>query len=86
MDKTKFRIIDPQKTGQNIKRLMSEKEVDVTDLQKFFNFAAPQAIYKWLSGQSLPSVDNLYALSGFLETPIDNILVSNSKESSELEK
>ena len=37
-----------------------------TDLQKYFNFEAPQAIYKWQKGQCLPSTDNLFALAVIL--------------------
>ena len=34
-----------------------------------------QAIYKWLSGKSLPSIDNFVILSRLLHTTIEDILV-----------
>ena len=38
----------------------------------------PQAIYKWQRGQSLPSVDNLYALSALLQVPMNEIIIPTS--------
>ena len=42
-------------------RLRLEQGLTVRDVQVFFGFEEPQAIYKWQSGKSLPTVDNLYA-------------------------
>ena len=41
----------------------------------FFGFEEPRAIYKWQKGESLPTVDNLYALGVLFEVPMDQILV-----------
>ena len=67
--------IDLKATGLNIYRLREERGYSVTDLQEYFGFSAPQAIYKWQNGQSLPTVDNLLGLSELLETPVEKILV-----------
>ena len=58
-----FPIIDVQATGANILRLRKLNGLSVKDLQVYFGFEGPQAIYKWQWGQCLPSVDNLFALS-----------------------
>ena len=70
-----FPVIDPAATGQNILRLRLERGLSVRDLQAYFGFEEPQAIYKWQRGKSLPSVDNLYALGALLGVPMDEILV-----------
>ena len=70
-----FPAIDPIATGANIKRLRKECGLTVRDLQSYFGFEEPQAIYKWQRGQSLPTVDNLYALGILLEVSMDEILV-----------
>lgn len=70
-----FRIIDPIATGENIVRLRKARGLTVRDLQSYFGFEEPQAIYKWQRGQSLPTVDNLYALGALLEVTMDEILV-----------
>lgn len=64
-------------TGRRIAELREARGFSVRDLQDYFGFDAPQAIYKWQKGQSLPSVDNLYALSVLLEVPMEQILVRN---------
>ncbi len=70
-----FPVIDPAATGANIMRLRNARGLTVRDLQVYFGFDDPQAIYKWQRGQTLPSVDNLYALSAILQVPMDEILV-----------
>ena len=52
----------------------------VRDLQVYFGFEEPQAIYEWQQGKSLPSVDNLYALGALFEVPMEDILVSRTSK------
>ena len=42
-----FPVIDPIATGENILRLRKAKGLSVRDLQSWFGFEEPQAIYKW---------------------------------------
>ena len=70
-----FPTIDPEATGRNIIRLRTERNLTVRDLQAYFGFAEPNAIYHWQQGKTLPSVDNLYALSELLEVTMNEILV-----------
>ena len=65
-----------EETGKRIKELMKKNNLKVRDLQEACGFEQPQAVYKWLSGQCLPSVDNLVILSYILHTKIDGILVT----------
>jgi len=76
MQQTAFPVIDPVATGENIVRLRKARGLTVRDLQTYFGFEEPQAIYKWQWGKSLPTVDNLYALSALLDVSMDDILVS----------
>ena len=78
MSMVQFPVIDPVATGANICRLRKDRGLTVRDLQHYFGFEEPQAIYKWQRGQSLPSVDNLYALSALLQVPMNEILISTS--------
>lgn len=78
MIKMRYPVIDPIATGHNIRRLREDRGLSVRDLQAYFGFEEPRAIYKWQSGQTLPSVDNLYALGALLEVPMEAILVSRS--------
>ena len=70
-----FPVIDMAATGSVIKALREQNGYSVQDVQEYFGFDQPQAIYKWQRGETLPSVDNLYALSTLLGEPIKDILV-----------
>ena len=70
-----FPTIDLIATGKNIIRLRKAHGLTVRQLQLYFGFEEPQAIYKWQQGKSLPSVDNLYALSRLLGVSMNEILV-----------
>ena len=70
-----FPVIDPVATGENIVRLRQMRGLTVRDVQNWFGFDEPQAIYKWQKGKSLPNIDNLYALGALLEVTVDEILV-----------
>ena len=75
MTTVRYPVIDLPATGENILRMRESRGLTVRDLQQFFGFDAPQAIYKWQRGQTLPSVDNLFALSALFQVPIDDILI-----------
>ena len=70
-----FPVIDMAATGRKIKALREHNGYSVQDVQLYFGFDQPQAIYSWQRGETLPTVDNLYALSTLLGAPIKDILV-----------
>lgn len=70
-----FPVIDLAATGNNIRRLRIERGLTVRDIQSYFGFEEPRAVYKWQNGESLPTVDNLYALGNLFGVPMDQILV-----------
>lgn len=67
--------IQQKETGKQIKKLLMENGYTVRDVQSVMGFENPQAIYKWISGRSLPSLDNFVILSRLLHTSIEDILV-----------
>ena len=67
-------VVNLKQTGQNIYFLREQSGISVKELQLLLGFATPQAIYKWHHGDSLPTVDNLVALSAIFSVPIDSIL------------
>ena len=66
--------IDAKATGERIKQLRKERRLKVTDISDYMSFTEPQAVYKWQRGESLPTIDNLYALSKLFNTSMDNIV------------
>ena len=69
-------MINMQKTGANIKMLMKLNNIKVIQIQDILGFNTPQAIYKWLRGESMPSIDNMVILATLLNTTIDNIIIT----------
>lgn len=67
--------IDQEATGQNIKRLIDESGLTVRKLRAMFGFSTCNAIYKWIHGECMPSLDNLVALSWIFGVPMDEIVV-----------
>lgn len=55
--------IDPVKTGENIRGAMNHKNLTVRDITLALGLSTPNAVYKWLRGDTVPSIDNIYALS-----------------------
>ena len=75
-----YPTIDLKATGLNIQRLRRQHGLSVRELQGYFGFEQPQAIYKWQRGESLPTVDNLFALSRLLGVPMQEILVESDQD------
>ena len=67
--------VDMVATGNNILVLRKTAGMTVRDLQMVFGFSSPQAIYKWQSGQTMPSLDNLVVLSDTFNVKIDDIII-----------
>ena len=65
-------------TGTHIKELMDARELSVQDVQEAMGLASPQAVYRWLCGSNMPSVDNLYALSRYLDTSMDDMIIEKA--------
>lgn len=70
-----YPIIDVKATGARIKELRKKHHLKVEDIAEFMGFESEQAVYKWQRGDSLPTVDNLYALSALFHTTVDDILI-----------
>ncbi|MBQ7956308.1 MAG: helix-turn-helix transcriptional regulator [Lachnospiraceae bacterium] len=77
-----YPVINLKETGLRIKTLRQERGITVLELSQYMGFTEPQAVYKWQRGESLPTVDNLYALSKILRTSMEDILVGNDEMSS----
>ena len=57
--------------------LFKSKGLKVTDVQAIFGFRTPQAIFKWMRGDALPSLDNIVILAHILDVTIDKIIITN---------
>lgn len=73
-----YPVIDMQATGTHIKELMDVRELSVQNVQDAMGLASPQAVYRWLRGSNMPSVDNLLALSRYLNVQMDDVIVEKA--------
>lgn len=72
---TTIPIVDVEATGMRLRELFVDAGMSVRDVQSVFGFTTPQAIYKWIHGKCLPSIDNLVVLSAILDVPMNEIVV-----------
>lgn len=72
--------IDAIETGININDLRMSAGLSVKDIQSVFGFSTPQAVYKWIRGDSIPSVDNLVVLAKVLGVTINDIIICKEGE------
>lgn len=69
-------VIDLKNTGKNIKEKMEEKGVTVKYLATVLGFASPNAVYKWIKGETLPTLDNLFIVATILDLKMDDLIVA----------
>lgn len=67
-------------TGQNINALRIKADMSIKDMQQVFGFTTPQAIYKWIHGMNLPTIDNMVILAEMFNVTIDEIIAVDTTE------
>ena len=67
--------INMTETGNNISRLRKEKGITIKQIQEQMGFNTPQAIYRWMRGETMPTLDNVFALSELLNVTVEEIVV-----------
>lgn len=72
-----YRNIDMVRTGMLLKHKINMSGYSVSEIQRKLNLSCPQPIYRWFKGQILPSLDNLYVLSGLLKVHVDELIIPN---------
>ena len=70
-----FPTIDMAATGRNIADMRKKAGMTVRDLQDILGFNTPQAIFKWMRGDAVPTIDNLIILADMFDVPIDKIII-----------
>lgn len=68
-------VIDVKATGANIKAIMKMKGFKIADVQERCGFNTPQAIFKWMRGDALPTIDNMIIIADMFGVTIDQIVI-----------
>lgn len=71
-------MIDMKKTGDNINRYRVDRGFTVLDLAEKLHVTRA-AVYKWIYGNNMPTVDNFVELAQLLDTTIDNLIIVEVK-------
>jgi len=69
--------LDVKRTGRRLRYLCQLRGKTIGQLEQYMGLSSPRSIYRWFRGTTLPTVDNLYALSDFLGVGVDELLVGN---------
>lgn len=72
-------VIDKKETGIKLRLMMDERGITVKDVQQYLGLGSVQSVYHWLNGLSMPTVDNLYALSYLFQVPVDDLICGNRR-------
>lgn len=80
MKEYKYPIIDMEKTGEWLRYLCKRKNITVTEIQEKLRIASNQAVYAWFNGKTLPSLNNMLALSDLIGVEINDMVVDNINE------
>lgn len=78
--------IDVPATSQNLKNLREKNNISVAQIQKLLGMQNPQSIYTWENPEKkyLPRIDNLITLAKLYKVTLDELLIIQEKESTDL--
>ena len=74
-----YPVIDVEETGKRIREICDLRGIQAREIRDYMNFAAMQSVYDWFRGKNLPSLDNMYALSRFLEVSMDSLIIAEDE-------
>ena len=72
--------IDMKKTGENIRARLYGARISVRRMQKMLGLSCPQSIYRWIAGQSMPSLDHLFRMSRILGCTMEDLIAERYPE------
>lgn len=74
-----LRELDATATGQGMRRLLLEQNMTVAQLSQMMGISS-QAIYHWLEGTQMPTLENLYRFSMIMNVDMDYLLIKGERK------
>ena len=71
-----YLVINIEATGIRINELRKSRNITVREMTEYLGFNNPTSIYRWFRGETLPTLDNMYALSLLLGVAINDLIIS----------
>lgn len=72
--------LDMRMTGELLNYMIRKRGYTVSEIQEELSLSCPQPIYRWIRGQTMPSIDNLYKLSKILNVHMDELVIPSRDE------
>lgn len=72
--------LDMLMTGQVLRNLIRKRGYTIAEIQRELQLSCPQPIYRWMRGQTMPSIDNLYKLSVLLKVHMEDLVIPRQDE------
>lgn len=69
-----FPVINVDKTSQNIRDIMSDKNFTIASLSRRLGYETYHTVSGWVHGRTVPKIDSLIALASVFEMPIEEIV------------
>ena len=69
-----YRALDAEAMGKLLKLKLRLKKISARDVARALSIST-QTVYKWTSGSTIPSLENMVQLSAILEEPIESLIV-----------
>ena len=73
-------VINLPMTGAKIDSLRKKANISVKEIQEVYGIESTQAIYKWIHGRNLPTVDKFIIIAEIFDVTVDDILSIDYRE------
>ena len=80
MGKDNLISLDMRMTGKVIRNMITKRGFSIREIQEKLNLSCPQPVYRWMNGQTMPSLDNLYMLRNILGMHMEDLLMPRNDE------
>ena len=70
-----YPVIDVKATGENILRMKKENGITTRELCEYLGMQNTNSVYRWFRGETLPTLDNMYAISTFFGVSMNDIII-----------
>ena len=70
-----YPMVSLEKTGRRMKEKVKECGDTTKEIMEYMGFRHPKSIYAWYRGDSLPTLENMIALSVLLHVSVNELIV-----------
>lgn len=75
MNQFQFPVIDNSLTGQHLREVCRQKNISAGQVHQSLCLGSTQTVYDWFKGRTLPSLENMVALSVLLGYTVEDLIV-----------